>query len=184
MAARHPSALGNQLRCALVACGLVLLLAPAGCTRTRPVTPTPAAGNPTAISATVDPAAAAANPSAADSSAADSSATVPTAAPVIVEVTAPTDGASVGSPIPIAGSALVDPSRQLAAQVFSQGSDSSRAWRGNGLLAVQGDGRFEGTIAYTLDEAGPGVVEIAVVDATSGAVYERRSIPVQLAAAP
>lgn len=187
MVARHRPAADRWFRCALASSGLVLLLAAAGCTRTRPVTPTPATGNPaTGNLATDHPAAgtATADPTAAHSIAADSSAAIPTAAPAIVEVTAPTDGARVSAPIPVAGTVLLQPDRQLAAQVFSQGSDGSRAWRGNGRLSAQADGHFEGTIAYTLAEAGPGVVEIAVIDAISGAVYERRSIAVNLAAAP
>ncbi len=154
----------NRVSRGALALLLLAALGVAGCTRSRP-SPTPQANVVPPIPASPD-------------------VVVPTVAPTVIQVTEPAEGASVSAPIRVSGTVELGPGRQLAAQVFSQGADGSRAWRGNGLLTVDPDGGFEGTLTYTLADPTPGVVEIAVVDTASGAVFERLSINVNLAAAP
>ncbi|RIL06780.1 hypothetical protein DCC79_15200 [bacterium] len=150
--------------CALAA-GLWLAgaLALAGCTRARPF-PTGVASS----TALPPPAAAAASPA-------------PTA---VVELAEPTAGTAVTSPIRISGTARLAAGRTLAAQVFSRSPDGGLRWRGNARLDVDADGRFTGTVTYTLPIASPGLLELAVVDAADGRVLERRASEIALAAAP
>jgi len=149
-----------------VACASLLA---AGCTRARPTfTPTdPSAPIPAPPTSTAAEALAA-----------------PTVAMATVEITAPVAGASVTSPVSVEGTASLEAGRDLAAQLFSRTAEGGLAWRGNTRLAVGLTGRFSGEIAYRLPEAGPGVLELAVIDAATGKVFERRQVALDLAAAP
>lgn len=92
----------------------------------------------------------------------------------------PADGASVGSPVVVSGVAQVDPGRTMAAQVRSREADGSWRWLGNGALALEADGRFEGEVAYSLAGAAAGVLEVLVVDPASGTVLQRTEVEVDL----
>lgn len=101
-----------------------------------------------------------------------------------ITVSAPAIGAAVSSPLAVAGSAELDPSTQtLVGMVFSV-DEAGEHWRGNASIAVSPDGGFAGTIAYTTATAGPGIVQLAVIDGAAGTVMARQRVDVQLAAAP
>ncbi len=103
--------------------------------------------------------------------------------PAIV-VAAPAAGAVVASPLTVAGTASLDSATQtLVGMVFSV-DETGEHWRGNASIAVQPDGRFAGNIVYTAATAGPGIVQLAVIDGAAGTVMARQRVDVQLAAAP
>lgn len=104
--------------------------------------------------------------------------------PITIEVPGGAD--TVSSPVRVSGSVRLEPGRTLVGQVLSREGDepSDARWRGNALLEVDEAGRFTGEIRYTLDEAGPGVIELAIVDPASGTMLQRKRLDVELSAAP
>lgn len=101
-----------------------------------------------------------------------------------ITVSAPASGATVASPLAVAGTARLDPATQtLVGMVFSVDPSGER-WRGNASIPVRSDGSFAGSIAYTTEAAGDGIVQLAVIDGAAGTVMTRQRVNVQLAAAP
>lgn len=101
-----------------------------------------------------------------------------------ITVSAPTAGAEVASPLSVAGTARLDPDTQtLVGMVFSVDPSGER-WRGNASIPVRSDGSFAGSIAYTAEAPGQGIVQLAVIDGAAGTVMARQRVNVQLSAAP
>lgn len=97
----------------------------------------------------------------------------------------PADGARVTSPIRVAGRLGETTGRVAVAQILSVDGDGQETRRGNALLAPSGaDGAYAADVAYTLDAAGPGIVEVVLVEPETGTVMERARVPVVLEAAP
>lgn len=101
-----------------------------------------------------------------------------------LRISQPAAGQTVASPLTVAGQARLEDSQALVGMVYSQEPGGSPRWRGNARIAVAGDGSFSGSIAYTADQAGPGFVELAVLDGAAGTTLVSRRVEVQLAAAP
>ncbi len=101
----------------------------------------------------------------------------------LITIDAPAPGSSIGSPAVLAGHIDLQPGRLPAAQVLSRSPDGELTRRGNGPIPVDDDGRFEVSIDYFLEVAGPGAVEVVIVDPATGAVTERERMIVELAAA-
>ena len=101
-----------------------------------------------------------------------------------ITVAAPAAGAAVTSPLAVGGTAFLDSATQtLVGMVFSV-DDTGERWRGNAIIQVEPDGSFAGTIAYTAEFAGPGIVQLAVIDGAAGTVMARQRVDIRLAAAP
>jgi hypothetical protein len=115
---------------------------------------------------------------------ADSPAGTATAGPAAVVIEQPAPGVKVSSPVTLAGAVRRPPGYTVAAQVLCCRTDPTLAWRGNAPLVVAPDGRFTGSVPYTLAADGDGVVEVMVVEPASGTVVERGSVAVTLAASP
>lgn len=101
-----------------------------------------------------------------------------------LRISQPTVGQAVASPLTVAGQARLADSQALVAMVYSQEPGGSPRWRGNARITVGEDGRFTGPVAYSAEQAGPGFVELAVLDGAAGTTLVSRRVEVQLAAAP
>lgn len=102
----------------------------------------------------------------------------------VITIDSPASDSSVGSPVTISGQIDLEAGRLPAAQVLSRGPDGDLTRRGNGPIPVDDDGSFEVAIDYNLDVAGPGAIEVVIVNPVTGAVTERERIIVELEAAP
>jgi hypothetical protein len=161
-----------------VFCAICLAaLAVSGCTRSlRPADDAePADGPAPEVDLSATPAADATIAAGAEVESIDSAA---------ITIDAPAVGAGVASPAVIAGRIDLEAGRLPVAQVLSWGPQGELIRRGNGPIAVDDDGAFEVSIDYVLEEAGPGAVEVVIVDPVSGTVTDRERMVVELQAAP
>ena len=100
-------------------------------------------------------------------------------------VAEPSEGSVVASPIRVAGRLGDTTGRVAVVQILSVDGDGLETRRGNGLLAPTGtDGAYAIDVSYTLELAGPGIVEVVLVEPETGTVTERARVAVALEAAP
>jgi len=97
-----------------------------------------------------------------------------------ITVTRPSSGVEVSSPIKVEGTVVLPSGRAVAAQVKSRDPDGELLWRGNGSLDADAAGYYEGEVAYVLEDAAPGIVEVLIIDPASGTVFERQEVEVSL----
>jgi len=145
----------------------VLALATAGCVRSRH--PELARATPTVAAAAEAPVAA----------------VVPDEAGLGLVLAEPAEGATVSSPIRVAGTLGDTAGRLAVAQVLSLDEAGREARRGNALLdPIDPDGTYAADVAYTLDVGDQGIVEVVLVEPETGTVTERARVAVVLQAAP